>query len=141
MPGEILNKRVTPGELSKRSMYRIPQDTQIPIHKTESVYGFHNTTRESIVPIARGSWDGVERRQPCSCRRQSSERRTYSERRQDTRINCNARRSVKARIRSIIGVRLGVDRRKGADRRVNERRFASIRSLVTPEELDALLSL
>ena len=141
MPSEILTKRVIPGELSKRNMYQIPHNTTVPDHNAQSAYNLNNSTRELIVPIARGSWGGVERRKSGSCRRLSSDRRTSPERRQDTRINCNAKRSVKARIRSIIGVRLGVDRRKGADRRMGERRSVSIRSLVTPEELDALLSL
>ncbi len=141
MLSAILKKRVTPGGLSKNSGHRISQDEQILHYKAESSQTPHDTVRELIVPIARFSWDGVERRQPDSCRRQSSDRRRSPERRQDTRINSNPKRSVKARIHSMISARLGVDRRKGGDRRIIERRSTGIRSLVTPEELDALLSL
>lgn len=141
MLSEMLKKRVTPSGLSKNSGHRLSQDVQILHYQAESSKIRHDSARELIVPIPRFSWDGVERRQPGSCRRQSSDRRRSAERRQDTRINSNPKRSVKARIRSIIGVRLGVDRRKGGDRRIIERRSTGIRSLVTPEELDALLNL
>lgn len=141
MLSEITKKRVPPGGISKNTGHRISQDVQMLNYKAESSQTPHDTVRELIVPIPRFSWDGVERRQPGSCRRQSSDRRRSPERRQDTRINSNPKRSVKARIRSIIGVRLGVDRRKGWDRRIIERRSTGIHSLVTPEELDALLSL
>jgi len=140
MPSEIVQERVKPGGSSKINMHRLSQDIHLPSAKADSSFAPHDTTREMIVPLARGSWDGVERRRAGSCRRQESDRRTSSERRQDTRLDSNSKRSVKAKIRSIIGGRLGVDRRKG-DRRVVERRSTSIRSLVTPEELDALLSL
>lgn len=85
-------------------------------------------------------WDGVERRCSNSCRRQSSDRRKSQERRRDIRIECNYKPSVKARIRSIISGRLGVDRRKGGDQRLIDRRCCTIHSLVSPEELEALLS-
>ena len=141
MFSEIVKNKVTPVQLSKNSSHRISQDVQILNYKAESSQTSHDTVRELIIPIARFSWDGVERRQPDSCRRQSTDRRRSPERRLDTRINSNPKRSVKAKIHSIISARLGVDRRKGGDRRIIERRSTSIRSLVTPEELDALLRL
>jgi hypothetical protein len=141
MPSEILLERIKPGGSAKITMRGMSQDTTTPTPAADSSFAPYDTTKELIVPLIRGSWDGVERRQQGSCRRQVSDRRTTPERRKDTRIDCSSKRSVKARIRSIIGGRLGVDRRKGCDRRVAERRSTSIRSLVTPEELDALLRL
>lgn len=84
-------------------------------------------------------WDGVERRTPNSCRRKNANRRQSPERRQDSRLGGRAKRTFSAWVRSIISGRLGVDRRKGIERRIVERRRTDIQSLVTQEELDALL--
>jgi hypothetical protein len=87
-------------------------------------------------------WDGVERRKPLRQRREDSDRRIYNERRFDFRdAQPPARRSLKAWMRSLTNARLGVDRRKGEDRRVlDDRRSDALRSLLTPEELAALLA-
>lgn len=84
-------------------------------------------------------WDGVERRSQNSCRRRNPDRRNCSERRQDPRRGKTRRRSLLAWIRSLIRGRLGVDRRKGVEQRMFERRCSGPRSLLTREELEALL--
>ena len=81
-----------------------------------------------------------ERRKSGKDRRSSSDRRRFAERRFDFReADPPARRSLKAWMRSLTNARLGVDRRKGGERRVAERRSEELRSLLTPEELSALL--
>ena len=109
-------------------------------HKTETSQKRQDPVISMCIQKKEIVWDGVERRSSNSCRRQNSDRRKSQERRRDIRIECNCKRSVKARIRSIISGRLGVDRRKGGDRRMIDRRCCTIHSLVSPEELEALLS-
>ncbi len=86
-------------------------------------------------------WDEAERRKNGKERRGFSERRLSSERRFDYRsANPPARRSIISWIRSLSNARLGVDRRKGVDRRrQDDRRSRELRSLLTTEELAALL--
>ena len=86
-------------------------------------------------------WDGIERRNDAGERRAFSDRRLSHERRFDYReANPPARRSIKSWMRSLSNARLGVDRRKGAERRMHDdRRSQELRSLLTPEELAALL--
>ncbi|MFV0435877.1 MAG: hypothetical protein ACK5PS_00585 [Desulfopila sp.] len=87
------------------------------------------------------SWDGIERRRgPNSCRRRNPDRRQGRERRHDPRNgDPQPRRSLAAWLRSIFNARLGVDRRKGGDQRSRKRRNDRPRSILTKEELDALL--
>lgn len=89
-----------------------------------------------VLPV----WDGIERRQPNSCRR-ISERRSYRERRFDIREGTQQnKRGFYVWLRSLIKSRLGVDRRKNTDRRiVADRRKSSPRSMLTKEELADLL--
>ena len=85
-------------------------------------------------------WDEEERRGVTLKRRNSAERRFSNERRYDYRAAAPpARRSIKSWMRSLSNARLGVDRRKGIDRRLHKRRSQELRSLLTPEELAALL--
>jgi len=86
-------------------------------------------------------WDRIERRRRGKERRLHSDRRSAEERRFDYRqAQSPPSRSIKARIRSLIHARLGVDRRKKETRRIFEdRRSQRLRSLLTPEELSALL--
>ena len=86
-------------------------------------------------------WDELERRDGARERRGICDRRLSDERRFDNRAaNPPARWSIKAWMRSLSNSRLGVDRRKGADRRKdNDRRSQQLRSILTPEELAALL--
>lgn len=85
-------------------------------------------------------WDGIERRKPNSCRRQS-ERRSSRERRYDRREGTTKNnRGFYGWIRSLLKARLGVDRRKRIDRRVvADRRSPTPRSMLTKEELADLL--
>jgi hypothetical protein len=87
-------------------------------------------------------WDGVEKRTDEGDRREEfSDRRSSHERRFDYReANPPAKRSIKSWVRSLSNARLGVDRRKGTDRRIHEdRRSMELQSILTPEELAALL--
>ncbi len=86
-------------------------------------------------------WDGLERRQRGGGRRLSISRRHVQERRYDYReADPPAKRSIKSWMRSLSNARLGVDRRKGAERRLlRDRRSLQLRSLLSPEELAALL--
>ncbi|SHO42764.1 hypothetical protein [Desulfopila aestuarii] len=90
--------------------------------------------------IGTSSWDGIERRSHNSCRRQNPDRRNTGERRLDPRKGNQARkRSFLAWLRSLTRSRLGVDRRKGTEQRLFERRCSGPPSLLTQEELEALL--
>ena len=86
------------------------------------------------------SWDGIERRQPHSNRR-NSDRRAVRERRSDRRDSTQRKKeSFYGWLRSLIKRRLGVDRRKNIDQRtVADRRNPSPRSMLTKEELADLL--
>lgn len=85
------------------------------------------------------AWDGVERRNPSNSRRRNSERRNLQERRNDRRTGSSNKRTFAQWLRSLVHTRLGVDRRKGGDQRIRDRRSNSLRSLLTKDELDALL--
>ncbi|WP_136809322.1 hypothetical protein [Desulfosediminicola flagellatus] len=85
-------------------------------------------------------WNDVERRKPNSCRRKTPDRRNSVERREDPRNGRTKKRTFTAWIRSITKGRIGVDRRKGLEQRIYERRNNGFRSLLTQEEIDALLS-
>lgn len=100
---------------------------------------YSHTVYDMNARLSTASWDGVERRSPNSCRRRSQERRMMQERRRDPRNGASARRSLTAIIKSFTHGRLGVDRRKGFDQRLFERRCSGPRSLLSQEELDALL--
>jgi len=86
-------------------------------------------------------WDEVERRNGRGERRALSERRASHERRSDYRdTEPPPRRSIKSWMRALSNARLGVDRRRGQERRTLEkRRSQGLRSILTPEELAALL--
>jgi len=85
-------------------------------------------------------WNEVDRRNGGGERRGLSDRRASSERRFDYRgASLLPKRSLKSWLRSISKARLGVDRRKGLERRYDERRSQQLRSLLTPEEIAALL--
>ena len=86
-------------------------------------------------------WDEIERRNDRENRRDFSNRRLSRERRFDYReAKPSAKRSLKAWIRSLANARLGVDRRKREERRrYDDRRTQQLRSILTPEELAALL--
>jgi hypothetical protein len=83
-----------------------------------------------------------ERRSTDSNRRNTEDRRSLDERRLDSRLaTVKHRRTIKVWLRSITRLRLGVDRRKKEDRRLTrDRRRQSLRSLLTQEEISALLS-
>lgn len=98
-----------------------------------------NTVYDMNVRINTLTWDGVERRSQNSCRRRNPDRRNCSERRQDPRRGPTSRRSLLAWLRSLTRGRLGVDRRRGVEQRMFERRCSGTRSLLTQEELEALL--
>jgi len=90
--------------------------------------------------ISSPSWDGIERRSKNSCRRINPDRRKSGERRRDPRRGNQVRKlTFLAWLRSITHSRLGVDRRKGTERRMFDRRCSGPRSLLTQEELEALL--
>ncbi len=90
--------------------------------------------------MALQQWNEVERRSVRAERRHCSERRLPEERRFDYRdAPSQVRRSIKSWLRSLSNARLGVDRRKGYERRLQDRRSQELRSLLTPEELAALL--
>ena len=90
--------------------------------------------------ISSSTWDGTERRSTNSCRRKNPDRRRGTERRHDPRhAGKSRRRSIIAWFRSLTRNRLGVDRRKGGDQRMYDRRCSGPRSLLTQEELEALL--
>lgn len=86
-------------------------------------------------------WDGEERRRSGGERRMSTARRYVHERRYDYReADPPVRRSIKSWMRSLSNSRLGVDRRKGEERRLlRDRRSLQLCSLLSPEELAALL--
>lgn len=86
-------------------------------------------------------WDEIERRKSGSERRGISGRRFAEERRFDYReVEPPPRRSIKSWMRSLSNARLGVDRRKSGNRRLwDDRRSPQLSSLLTPEELAALL--
>ncbi len=86
-------------------------------------------------------WDEVERRKNGNERREFFDRRLTNERRFDYReSNPPPRRTIRSWMRSLSNARLGVDRRKGADRRnQDDRRSKEPRSLLTSEEIAALL--
>ncbi|MFT5701811.1 MAG: hypothetical protein ACI8ZB_004712 [Desulforhopalus sp.] len=129
----------TPLNVDRDEPYGRPalsQDRQSGVLRARSING---PVCEMKVPSSRLPWNGVERRSANSCRRQSCDRRGFGERRQDTRMPYSTKRSLGAWIRSLKGGRLGVDRRKGVERRIMERRCSRIVSLVTQEELEALL--
>lgn len=68
------------------------------------------------------------------------DRRNSGERRRDPRDgNQTRKRSLFAWLRSLTRSRLGVDRRKGIEQRMFDRRCSGPRSLLTQEELEALL--
>lgn len=98
-----------------------------------TIRNFSLTTYAMNARISTPGWDGVERRSRSSCRRNSSERR------QDPRRGPTRRRSLQAWLRSVTRGRPGVDRRKGAEQRLFERRCSDPHSLLTQEELEALL--
>ncbi len=83
--------------------------------------------------------NGIDRRGQNNFRRKNIDRRNSSERRQDPRTGCNIKRSFSAWIRSLTSGRLGVDRRKGCERRLYDRRSSDSCSLITREEMEALL--
>jgi hypothetical protein len=87
-------------------------------------------------------FEQLERRSTASSRRNTENRRSLDERRFDNRLaTVQQRRTVKVWLRSIIHSRLGVDRRKKEDRRLKrDRRQQLLRSLLTQEEISALLS-
>ncbi len=86
-------------------------------------------------------WSEMERRENDNERRAFFDRRVANERRFDYReSNPPPRRSIKSWMRSLSNARLGVDRRKGGDRRnLEDRRSRELRSLLTSEEIAALL--
>ena len=94
---------------------------------------------EQKPPSAVLVWDGIERRQAANRRRQNQERRSLQERRTDRREGATSRRGFLAWLRSLTHARLGVDRRKGGNQRVRDRRNATLRSLLTKDELNDLL--
>jgi len=81
-------------------------------------------------------------RRASSKRRKTDGRRSQRERRLDSRgVPVNLSQKVKTWLQSLIHLRLGVDRRKEIDRRRNgDRRQQQNRSILTREELAALLS-
>lgn len=89
--------------------------------------------------LSPSAWDGTERRSPKSCRRRIPDRRQHGERRRDPRTGEQRKRSLLSWLRSLTRKRLGVDRRKGTEQRMFERRCSGPRSLLTQEELEALL--
>ena len=86
-------------------------------------------------------WEEDERRTDENSRRDYSERREPRERRFDRRDIAQApKRSIMSWLRSFSNARLGVDRRKAEKRRLaDDRRSRELQSLLTPEEIAALL--
>ncbi|WP_153304918.1 hypothetical protein [Desulfocapsa sulfexigens] len=86
-------------------------------------------------------WDEVERRNGGGERRALSERRASHERRFDYRdAEPPPRRSIKSWMRVLSNARPGVDRCRGQEpRTIEKRRSQGVRSILTPEELAALL--
>lgn len=74
-------------------------------------------------------------------RRKGTDRRSYHERRRDLRLEDSAAQKItlKNRIRQIVNPRLGVDRRKSDQRSNIDRRNQNPSSLLSQEELAALL--
>ncbi|MDX2508666.1 MAG: hypothetical protein QNK28_03855 [Desulfobacterales bacterium] len=86
--------------------------------------------------------DTLQDRRKDRDRRSMESRRTEMERRHDFRDDPNApHRSISIRIwlRSVINARLGVDRRKETRRR-SDRRRPNQNAVLTPEEINELLS-
>ncbi len=87
-------------------------------------------------------WNGTERRTSTDDRRQTNGRRVPQERRLDERVASISKQqlSLMGRFRKLTRPRLGVDRRKGSDQRIiDDRRNTCPASLLTKEELSALL--
>ena len=91
-------------------------------------------------PHSNETWNGKERRVATHDRRRSPDRRCRVERRQDNRTEAVLpRRSLRCIMRMLLNTRMGVDRRKGDRRQLQDRRSRELRSILTPEELAALL--
>ena len=100
----------------------------------------HSSTDAMNAYLSPPSWDGTERRSQNSCRRKTQDRRRSGERRRDPRdYDERPRLTFLAWLRSKTRFRLGVDRRKGREQRLFERRCSGPRSLLSQEELEALL--
>ena len=86
-------------------------------------------------------WDGIERRNRDSNRRQKENRRSSTERRSDPRDESQKQKlTLRCWMRSLTNARLGVDRRKVPDQRSTiDRRNPSPRSMLTKEEIADLL--
>ena len=84
----------------------------------------------------------AERRTAKSDRRKAEDRRSSSERRFDSRQETVKRhKPIAILIRALFHSRLGVDRRKNIDRRMaRDRRLQLLRSVLTQEEINDLLS-
>ena len=95
--------------------------------------------------LARKKFEHHDRRLNTFDRRTSRDRRAQEERRFDSRLaTVKQRKTIRIWLRAVTRSRLGVDRRKKEDRRLNQdrrnRRQQSLRSLLTQEEITALLS-
>ena len=92
--------------------------------------------------MVHSKWDGNDLRSHSGCRRRIANRRAQRERRFDTRVFYQRhKRGLRGWFRSLTNARLGVDRRKGEKQRIiKSRRQLSLKSLLSKEELDDLLS-
>ncbi len=103
-------------------------------------------TKNIQIPSGRTTgerFEQLERRINVTDRRTTEDRRSQQERRLDSRLSSSRqRKTMKVWLRSLTHARLGVDRRKKEDRRTygDRRRQPLLMSLLTREEIDALLS-